>query len=257
MQHSKSENFYNEISFFYDDMINFETSLEKRKDLIRKFIGDDDIYAADLGCGSGLDSIALTALGLNVTGFDISENMLAKAKENTYRQNFNIEFVKTGLDKIPSLYNKKFDVVFSLGNTFANLTQSQTAKAIRNVSKMLKDGGKFVFQILNYSCIIKRNEKIVNINCKDGFTFIRYYDFHPDHINFNFLRFKTLTNDEWLLLTTPVYPHNKSSLFPVLQQEGFRQIKLYGSIYQEKFKKLESKDLVITAKNKRLLRKWK
>ncbi len=75
---NNTESFYNAISSFYDDMIDFNKSLEKRKLILQKFIKDDYKTAADLGCGSGLDSIALSSLGLKVTPFDPFEKMIMK-----------------------------------------------------------------------------------------------------------------------------------------------------------------------------------
>lgn len=242
------EKFYDEISFFYDDMINFNNSLEKRKILLTNFIEDYHKDAADLGCGSGLDAIALSSLGLDVTAFDPSVLMLKKAKENAARNNKKIVFINSGIEKIPIKYKQKFDIVFSLGNTIANISPSQISKAFGNIFMMLKTGGKFVLQILNYSRILKRKEKIVGIQNKDGFTFIRFYDFHHNFLNFNILRFNRANPEERLLSSTKIIPYNSTFIVSILRNQGFKKIKCFGSLSLHKFQKSESKDLLISAK---------
>ncbi len=45
----------------YDEMISFEKAVENKKKLLKNFIKPEMKYAADLGCGSGVDSIALAS----------------------------------------------------------------------------------------------------------------------------------------------------------------------------------------------------
>ncbi|MFA6597874.1 MAG: hypothetical protein WCS69_09125 [Ignavibacteriaceae bacterium] len=67
----KNENFYNAVSPFYDSMISFERSLEKRKAFYKKLFAQRNIQTvADIECGSGLDSLALANIDLEVSGQD-------------------------------------------------------------------------------------------------------------------------------------------------------------------------------------------
>ena len=69
----KNEKFYNEVSPFYDSMISMEKSLIRRKTFYESVFTNKHIkVVADLGCGSGLDSLALASMGLKVSGFDSS-----------------------------------------------------------------------------------------------------------------------------------------------------------------------------------------
>ncbi len=248
MYKNSSKDFYNEIASFYDDMINFNRSLEKRKSLLLNFIKTDIRTAADLGCGSGLDSIALSTLGLQVTAFDSSDLMIQKAEENAKANNQNITFVCSGLEKIPASYKQKFDIAFSLGNTLANIPPEKITRVFENACRILKDRGTFVLQILNYNRIIKKEEKIVGINSKDGYTMVRYYEFHSNHFNFNILRFNSTNPVERHLSTTKIYPYTKSFFEKNLNLKGFEKISWFGSLALDKYKETLSRDLIIVAK---------
>jgi ubiquinone/menaquinone biosynthesis C-methylase UbiE len=58
--------FYDELASDYDDMISFENAVEKKKKLFKNFLTSEMKASADIGCGSGVDSIALALSGLKV-----------------------------------------------------------------------------------------------------------------------------------------------------------------------------------------------
>ena len=95
-----NKNFFNSVSEFYDEMIVFDKSLINRQNALKKFIKPGMKTAADIGCGTGLDSISLSKLGLKVTSFDISEEMIQHAKSNSGQRNLEIEYVNQSADKI-------------------------------------------------------------------------------------------------------------------------------------------------------------
>jgi len=242
-----NETFFDDISVFYDDMISFKTALERRKSILSKFLKDSMHTSADLGCGSGLDSISLALSGLKVTAFDQSEGMLEKAVKNAEALGTDIRFVKKSIDKIPGSFNNKFDVAFSLGNTLANLPLSKLGTAAEKMGDILKGNGTLVIQILNYSQILKENNRIINITEMKGEVYIRFYDFMPGYLNFNILKFKKDNPLDRSLFTTKLYPHTKEAFSKLLKGNGFRIVNFYGSLGLEKFSRYTSKDLVIVA----------
>jgi ubiquinone/menaquinone biosynthesis C-methylase UbiE len=84
-----------------------------RKDLVpfmRKFVPLAS-KVCDLGCGDGLGSEKLAQAGFAVTGVDVSEEMLAKAKQNPYAAG--IQFIKADLANCGSA-NHSFDALMSI-----------------------------------------------------------------------------------------------------------------------------------------------
>lgn len=247
MTRQKNETFFDNISSFYDGMISFKAALERRKSILGKFLNDSMHTAADLGAGSGLDSLSLALSGLSVTAFDQSEGMLEKARSNASDIGLDVQFVKSSIDKINKKFFIRFDIAFSLGNTLANLSPERLPRALKKMRLVLIENGTAVLQVLNYSRILKENNRIINVTEMNGEVYVRFYDFLPEGLNFNIFRFKKDKPSERSLYTTSLYPHTKEVFQKLLKDAGFRKIKFYGSLGLQKFEKYNSKDLVITA----------
>lgn len=242
----KSNNqFYDAISLFYDEMIDFDKAVKKRMKLLEKIVSSEMVYAADIGCGTGIDSIALSILGLEVTSFDPSEEMLKTAKENSNRFNTNILFRNYSADKIPQKYFGKFDLVVSLGNTFANIPRQKLFQSLLRCNKILKKEGRFVFQILNYSKILNEKKRIVKISSDEENYFIRFYDFLNNKIQFNILSFSKKNPENLQLISTQIYPHIFKVIRDNLQKAGFKEVKMYEGLGGESFSSKKSNDLII------------
>ena len=97
----------------------------------------------DLGSGAGNDCfVARAIVGENgkVTGLDMTEQMVSKAKENCSKLNFkNVEFVLGDIEEMP-FDEKVFDVVIS--NCVLNLVPDKS-KAFSEIFRVLKQGGHF------------------------------------------------------------------------------------------------------------------
>ncbi len=185
----KNKLFYNTASGYYDKMIDFESALNKRKNLLSGFVNNKIFSGADVGCGTGVDSISLAELGLSVTAFDQSVDMINKAKENCKKTNTKIEFFNYSTSDIPGTFYNKFDIIVSLGNTIANINPKQLKKSFGKFYKMLKAEGKLLIQLLNYEKILNEKERIVNITKNNNEYFIRFYDFGNNDLTFNILKF--------------------------------------------------------------------
>ncbi len=241
----KSNNqFYDAISLFYDEMIDFDKAVIKKTKQLEKFVSSEMVSVADIGCGTGVDSIALSILGLNVTSFDPSKEMLKTANENSIRFNTNILFRNYSADNIPQKYFRKFDLVVSLGNTFANIPLQKLFPSFIRCSKILKKEGRFVFQILNYSKILKEKKRIVKISSDEEKYFIRFYDFLSNKIQFNILSFSKNDPDNSKLISTRIYPHTFKVILDNLLKAGFKKVKMYAGFEGESFHSQESNDLI-------------
>lgn len=243
----KVQNFFDDVSDFFDNMTNAEKVISMRKEMLKKFLTPEMKTAADLGCGTGSDSIALGLNGIDVTGFDISEKMIEKAEANSKKYKLNLKFFAYPIDKISLRFNNKFDAAVSLGNSMALVEEKKIKKSIERIFKILKPGGIFIMQILNYTAIKKADNRIVNINNNPPNVYVRFYDFFTMPMNFNILRFDRDNPKDFDLLTTKLYPYDKNYLFTELKNAGFKKINAYSSLNKESFNKYKSKDLIIIA----------
>ena len=243
-----TEMFYDEVSAWYNDMVNYDEALKKRESALRSFISTEMKTAADIGCGTGIDSIALSGLGLSITAFDISSQMIKQAENKSIEKGVKINFIQCSADEISTVSYNGFEFIVSLGNTLANLNRTQLGKSINIMYDMLQGGGTLLLQVLNFTRILNEQERIVNITHRGDYYYTRFYDFLEDKINFNILRFNAVNPSDRSIKTSVIYPYDYNYLTEVITSAGFSGIKLWGNINRAEFIPEKSTDLVIEAK---------
>ncbi len=103
----------------------------------------------DIGCGTGRHSIELSKRGYNVTGIDLSESLLKRAKQKASQQNLQINFARHDARKLP--FVNEFDLVIMLCEGAFPLmeTDEMNFQILQNATQALKPKGKLIFTTLN------------------------------------------------------------------------------------------------------------
>ncbi|NLV36801.1 MAG: class I SAM-dependent methyltransferase [Clostridiaceae bacterium] len=110
---------------------------------------DKSLNIVDIGCGTGRHTIELTKRGYNITGVDLSEAQLKKAREKAERENLKIDFLKHDARDLP--FENQFDAAIMLceGGFPLMETDEMNFEILKNVTKSLKNSAKFIFTTLN------------------------------------------------------------------------------------------------------------
>lgn len=110
---------------------------------------DKTLRILDVGCGTGRHSIELTKRGYRVTGIDMSESQLARAREKASEGNLRIDFLRHDARQLP--FEAEFDVAIMLceGGFPLMETDEMNFEILENVTRSLTDKGKFIFTTLN------------------------------------------------------------------------------------------------------------
>ncbi len=103
----------------------------------------------DIGCGTGRHSLELARRGYNVTGIDLSESMIGRARELAEKENLNIVFFTK--DARDFNFNREFDLAIMICEGAFPLmeTDEMNYSILKNAYLSLKPGGKFIFSTLN------------------------------------------------------------------------------------------------------------
>ena len=103
----------------------------------------------DVGCGTGRHAIELTKRGYNVTGIDLSESQLKRAREKAAAANLFIDFQCQDARNLP--FDSEFDVAIMLceGGFSLMETDEMNYEILKNVTKSLKHQAKFIFTTPN------------------------------------------------------------------------------------------------------------
>jgi ubiquinone/menaquinone biosynthesis C-methylase UbiE len=105
----------------------------------------------DCTCGTGLQSIALAKRGYKVTGFDISQAMLNKARRNARQAGVTVRWVSTDIRLLPKRLDGCFDAVITCGNSLLHLTgENDLHQALVNMYKVTRQGGYCLIEIADH-----------------------------------------------------------------------------------------------------------
>ena len=133
----------------YDEE-NFTQGTIGECDFIEEEIGfNKSLKIIDIGCGTGRHSIELAKRGYKVTGIDLSESVLNRAKEKAKAHNLQIDFQKHDARKL--LFKNEYDlaIMFCEGAFPLMETDEMNYEILRNATNSLKAAGKLIFTTLN------------------------------------------------------------------------------------------------------------
>ena len=110
---------------------------------------DKSLKILDVGCGTGRHSIELSKRGYSVTAIDLSDSQLARAREKAIQNNLKIDFQKHDARNLP--FSSEFNIAIMICEGAFPLmeTDEMNFEILKNVTKSLKEGGKFIFTTLN------------------------------------------------------------------------------------------------------------
>lgn len=96
-----------------------------------------------LQCHFGQDTISLSRLGAKVTGIDLSDKAIERARQLAKDTQSNVNFVCCDIYDLPNHIDENFDIVFTSYGTIGWLPDLD--KWAKIITKFLKPGGQFVF----------------------------------------------------------------------------------------------------------------
>jgi len=136
----------------------------------------------DVGCATGHYCGAFHRRGIEAHGIDLDESMIDSAQKNYPGPEFRV----MNLTDIKHL-RKSYDLVFSTGNVMAHVDKLSLGKYLVDLQKILKPGGLWIFQVVNWDYILEKKDFIFPIKETPGKIFHRSYS----HITDESLKFHT------------------------------------------------------------------
>ncbi|MBN1688536.1 MAG: class I SAM-dependent methyltransferase [Candidatus Omnitrophica bacterium] len=103
----------------------------------------------DIGCGTGRHSIELAKRGYIVTGVDLSESQIVRAREKAKEAGVRVDFQKQDARNLS--FDRAFDLAIMLceGGFSLMETDEMNFEILKNATKALKSKGKLIFTTLN------------------------------------------------------------------------------------------------------------
>lgn len=188
----------------------------------------------DLACGTGAMSLLLAKAGYEVTGVDMSEEMLTVAMDKTMELEKPPLFIKQKMQRLRMPYG--VDWVFSGLDSINYLTDPQDCReTFRRVYHILEPGGVFLFDV-NTPGKLKSMDGQVFIDEAEGvFCVWRGAYSQKKRICTYGMDIFTLEGEVWLRDQEEhrEYAYEPEELTGYLREAGFRDISLYGDLRRD------------------------
>lgn len=121
-----------------DDELNLILKLSRKSDTI-----------LDLACGYGRLTIPLAKKGYEITGIDLSPELIKDARKTARENNLKIKFTIGSMTNLPYA-NNSFNKIFCMWSSFNHLLEEkEQLKCINEVYRVLKPDGLALFEMTN------------------------------------------------------------------------------------------------------------
>ena len=147
----------------------------------------------DLACGWGRIAVPLAERGYRVTGLDLSDAFLARAREAAQGAGVDIDFQRADMREIP--FAGEFDAVIMMLSAFGVLeSDDEDEKVLAAVARALRPGGRFLLDQTSREWVIRnfgsrawaeREDRVVvlqerELNLLESRNYVRMTIIEPD-----------------------------------------------------------------------------
>jgi len=119
-------------------------------DFIEKELNyDRSLRILDVGCGTGRHALELSRRGYRVTGIDLSDSQLRRARQKAKEMNLSVDFRRHDARELP--FDREFDAAIMLceGGFPLMETDEMNYEILKGVTRALKEPCTFIFTTLN------------------------------------------------------------------------------------------------------------
>lgn len=129
---------------------------ERQVDLMIDRLGlEPGARVLDLACGHGRHAIRLAQRGFQVTGLDLSEVLLERARDDGEAAGVAVRWVRADMREIP--FEAEFDVVVNIFTAFGYFEDDrEDARVLQAVARALVPGGRFLLETIHRDNLVGR-----------------------------------------------------------------------------------------------------
>lgn len=181
----------------------------------------------DLPCGVGRHATSLAERGYDVTGVDISNSYIEKARERA--DNENLDFYQGDMKEYTG--ESKFDLILNLWNSFGYFEDDEDNQAVLdNFSKNLGQEGVLLMQLNTKETFSNRE----NFNSRhweeqDGAFFLQKREI-TDNWKWHTMEWKKVMDGEIETHTVKTRIYSGERIVEMLEKAGFNSIEMYGDL---------------------------
>lgn len=220
--------FYKPIAAYYEEIFPLKPV---KTAFAASFLTKKNSRVLDIGCAVGELPAALAGRGRRVTGIDLDDAMIQRARNEMLRPDGAVDFFAMDMMTVGDHFESScFDLVLCLGNTLVHLPSLEAMAAfMKGVAGLLKPGGVFALQIVNYDAVLGRDVKELPVLDGEHVRFERFYRFDEARHRVGFRsRLTVKETGETVENEVSLYPLTSVELQRLAAAAGFTEAEYFG-----------------------------
>jgi SAM-dependent methyltransferase len=160
------ESFYNQLSPYYKYIFqDWDASVERQAAIldgvIHEYFGDKVRTILDAACGIGTQTIGLAQKDYQLTGSDISEGEIEKARQEAAQRNRDITFCVADMRNLQETFQKRFDLVLACDNAVTHLlSDADIRQAFEQFYQVTSETGGCIISVRDYDAMERGGRKL-------------------------------------------------------------------------------------------------
>ncbi len=190
----------------------------------------------DIGCGGGYFTRAFSRAGYQMTGLDISAEMLNFAQERAFEEGARGEYLLGDIVKFHS--PKKFDFATAINDCFNYIPKNKLETALKNVKSALKKGGIFLFDISSEKKFREKIANTVSVDDREDVTYLCFHKEEEDGVTMEVTLFEKTEGETYRRLDEVhrQYRYSEEEICNALSKCGFTLVGVEGHLGEDKRK---------------------
>jgi SAM-dependent methyltransferase len=188
----------------------------------------------DVGCGGGWFTRAFQRQGYQMTGLDISAEMLDFAQETAMKQGVRSEYLLGDIAKMK--VPPRFDFATAINDCVNYIPKEKLRSAFKNIRGGLKKGGIFLFDISSQKKIEGKIANTVSVDDRDDVTYLSFNRPEIDGVTMEVTLFAKRADGAFDRLdeTHRQYIYKEEEILSALDACGFNVLEVEGHLGEDK-----------------------
>ena len=188
----------------------------------------------DVGCGGGWFTRAFQRQGYQMTGLDVSAEMLDFAQETAMKQGLRGEYLLGDISKMK--LPRRFDFVTAINDCVNYIPKEKLCAAFKNIQGALKKGGIFLFDISSKKKIEGKIANTVSVDDREDVTYLSFNRAETDGVTMEVTLFAKRADGAFDRLdeTHRQYIYEEEEILSTLSGCGFDVLEVEGHLGEDK-----------------------
>ncbi len=188
----------------------------------------------DIGCGGGWFTRAFQRAGYQMTGLDVSAQMLDRAQQTALKEGVRSEYILGDITKFKS--PKKFHFATAINDCINYIPKTKLDTAFKNVRGALAKGGIFLFDISSERKFREKIANTVSVDDRDDVTYMSFNKEEEDGVTMEVTLFSRRADGSYQRLDEVhrQYRYTEEEVLSALQKNGFTPLSVEGHLGEDK-----------------------